>query len=81
MNHSCFSGPRITAPSELLSGKWTYVRALMDGSPPCNTEGGFDGEIKATADVAICCANNCGKTNLPVSSAPVGKWCVLLSFS
>ena len=45
----------------------------MNGSP-CKTEGGFDGEIKATADVAICCANHDCGTNLPVSSAPVGGW-------
>ena len=41
-----------------------YVRPALNGGP-CAKEGGFSGEIKATADVAICCANHwCVRTFL-----------------
>jgi len=54
-----------TAPSQLLSGHWTYVRVNLDGTRPCANEGGWKGQVTETTDIAICCANHCGKTNLP----------------
>ena len=53
-----------SAPSDILGGLWTYAKGPLDHGA-CPKRGGFRGTINATTDVAICCANHCGKPNLP----------------
>ena len=57
-----------TAPADILSGGWTYVRVPLEtgSGAPCATEGGFQGSIQTQATVAVCCANHCGSINTPV---------------
>ena len=56
------------APSDILSGSWTYISAPLEtGShAPCEHEGGFRGEITETTTAAVCCANHCDGANTPV---------------
>ena len=60
-----------TGSSDLLGGLWTYQRVNMDGERPCGTEGGFSGTLSAPAKIALCCANHCGRENLPTGG---GVW-------
>ena len=44
-------------------------------------KGGFRGTIGAAATIAICCANHCGRTNVPTDASTVwvehpGKWSI-----
>lgn len=59
----------ISAPTDILDGRWSYIRPALDGEDaPCSHEGGFRGNLREDAIVAVCCANHCGNENRPVGS-------------
>ena len=73
----------ITAPGDIMDGEWTYVRVALETSAgaPCSHEGGFHGTLTSDSAVAVCCANHCGRTNVPTDASTVwvehpGKWSI-----
>ena len=73
----------ITAPGDIMDGEWTYMRVALETSAgaPCSHEGGFHGTLTSDSAVAVCCANHCGRTNVPTDASTVwvehpGKWSI-----